>query len=139
MIKKLNITKISLFLALLVFAGCGGNVNLKGKVLFSDDKSPVSVGTICFETDTFLARGDLKPNGTFVVGSLRSRDGLPPGTYRVYFSGVHEALGYDSAGQAIYKPLIDTKLANGSTSGITLDVTSSTKYFEIEVDRYTAK
>jgi hypothetical protein len=130
----------SFFLALLVLlVGCGGHVSLKGKVVYSEDKSPVPTGTICFETDTYLARGTISSDGTFVVGSIKQRDGLPAGSYRVYFVDVHELLGYDYGGAAIYEPLIDQKYASSSTSGITLEVTRSTKTFEIEVDRAPTK
>jgi len=107
-----------------------------GKVVFSDDGSPVPIGTVCFETDTYFARGDLKPDGTFVVGSLKANDGLPSGKYRVYISGAQKSIGQDKEGMDIYASLIDEKFASGSTSGITIDVTSRKKYIEIKVDRY---
>ena len=130
-----------LFQLLLVLAlvGCGNNASLKGKVLFSDDKSPVPTGTVCFEKDNFLARGILKPDGTYVVSSLKQGDGLPPGTYRVYISDADKPIGEDSGGTTIYESLIDEKFANVNTSGITIDVTPSTKSFEFEVDRYVRK
>ncbi len=130
-----NSILFTLALSLLVLAGCGDKVGLKGKAVF-DDGSPVPTGTVCFETDTYLARGDLKPDGTFVVGSLKANDGLPPGKYRVYISGAQKSIGQDKEGMDIYESLIDEKFASGSTSGITIDVTPSTKNFEIKVDRY---
>ena len=122
-------------LVLVLAVGCDGNVQLKGKVVFSDDKSPVPVGTVCFQTDTFLARGNLKPDGTFVVGSLKQGDGLPPGTYHVFITDANKTLGYDVYGQAIMEPLIDTKYDHASSSGLTLEVDRSTRYIEFEVDR----
>ena len=126
----------ALALSLLMLVGCGSNVGLKGKAVFSDDQSPVTTGTVCFETDTYLARGDLKPDGTFVVGSLKANDGLPAGTYCVYISGAQKTIGQDADGMEIYESLIDEKFASGSTSGITINVTPSTRNFEVVVDRY---
>jgi len=128
---------LALSLLLLVLAGCGPNVGLKGKATFRDDGSPVPVGTVCFETDSYLARGDLKPDGTFTVGSLKQNDGLPPGKYRVYISGAQKSIGKDEGtGMEKYESLIDLKFASGTTSGIEIDVTPATKTIDVVVDRY---
>jgi len=121
-----------LSLLFLVFAGCGGNVGLSGKVYFSDDKSPVPLGTVGLEADSgsHIARGDIQPNGTFVVGSLKSNDGLPPGKYRGSVSASKHV------GNGIFETLIDPKFGNVATSGITIDITKKTRNFNIEVDRY---
>ena len=129
-----------IFAALLgVLAGCSDNVAMKGKVVFSDDKSPVPVGTVSFETGTFLARGELNPDGTFTVGSLKSNDGLPVGTYRVAITNAVKVLSVRNESVVTAEPLINEQYANAGTSGITVDVTRSTTYVEIEVDRYQPK
>ena len=128
---------LALSLSLLALVGCGPNVSLKGKATFSDDGSPLTTGTVCFETDSFLARGDLRPDGTFTTGSLTQNDGLPVGKYRVYISGAQKVIGKDEqTGMEIYEPLIDPKFASGSTSGIEIEVTPSTKFLDVVVDRY---
>ncbi|MDR2706705.1 MAG: hypothetical protein LBC02_13070 [Planctomycetaceae bacterium] len=127
---------VGLSLTLLLLVGCGDKVGLGGKVTFSDDGSPLGTGTVCFETETYLARGTLKADGSYVVGSLSEKDGLPAGTYRVYISGAEKEIGQDKEGMAIMEPLIDTKFSSGSTSGLSIDVTASTKTFDIKVDRY---
>jgi len=115
-------------------------VGLRGKAIFSDDRSPVPIGTVCFETDSYLARGDLRSDGTFVVGSLRQGDGLPPGRYRVYISGAQKPIGKDErSGMEKYESLIDLKFTSGTTSGIEIDVTPTTRTVEVKVDRYNAK
>ena len=63
--------------------GCSNKVPMRGKVTFSDDQSPLTVGTVEFQSDTVLARGDLKPDGTYVMGTEKLTDGIPKGTYRV--------------------------------------------------------
>ena len=137
---------ISLSLSLLLFAGCGGNVGLSGKVVFSDDKSPVPTGTVGLisESGTFSTRGTIKPDGTFVVGSTKANDGLPPGKYQGSVSamkliGTQPSNDPEAAGEPIYEWLIDPRYGNPTTSGITIDITSTTKNFVIEVDRYQAK
>ena len=135
-----NILFFVLVSLLLVLAGCSnGKVSLNGKAVFSDDGSPVPVGAVCFETDSFQARGNIKPDGSFVVGSLKGNDGLPPGKYRVGILGAQKLIGEDKRGFGIYESLIDEKFTSGSTSGLIIDVTSSTKHYEVVVDRYQPK
>ena len=129
---------LSLSLTLLLFAGCGENVGLSGKVFFSDDKSPVPLGTVGLvaESGTHIARGDIKPDGTFVIGSLKVDDGLPPGKYRVSVSAMQQISADEETGGGIYESLIALKHGNPDTSGITIDITSTTRNFDIEVERY---
>ena len=127
-------------LILLFFAGCGGNkVPLSGTVTYSDDGSPLSVGYVVFETDTFLSRGQLTSTGTYNTGSISAKDGIPPGTYRVYISGAIRAVGVDKSGTANYESLIDEKFGNGATSGLTVTVPTSNGKFDFTVDRYKGK
>ena len=135
-----NSILLTLLLALLTLAGCGGGqVGLSGKVVYSDDQSPLTMGTVCFETEKFLARGNIKPDGTFTVGSIKDTDGLPPGNYRVYVSDARKIIGQDKDGADIYEPLIASKFTTAATSGITIEVTSSQKNYTIEVDRYVSE
>jgi len=124
----------SLSLALLLVVGCGGGgkVGMSGKVVYSDDKSPLPMGTVYLETDSFLARGTIRSDGTFDVGSLGEKDGLPPGTYRVSIRDASKPIGQDANGDPIYEPLIDPN----SITGLTVEITSTTRDFVIEVDRY---
>lgn len=129
---------LGLSLALLMMTGCGDKVGLGGKVTF-EDGSPLATGTVCFETDTYLARGTLKPDGTFVVGSLSEKDGLPAGTYRVYISGAEKEVGQDKEGMPIYEPLIDDSFASGTTSGLSVTVPVAGGKFDIKVKPYEKK
>jgi len=138
--------RMILFVVMLGFSlalfGCNSSkVGMSGKVVFSDDKAPLTKGTVCFESDTYVARGRLNHNGEYTLGSESERDGLPPGRYRVYIGGasVEETpSGADSDEEAVSipRPLISTKYAKGATSGITLEVDASTRRFDFEVDRY---
>ncbi|MCL2744370.1 MAG: hypothetical protein FWE67_11020 [Planctomycetaceae bacterium] len=64
---------------LLSLTGCGDKIKLGGKVTFPDGE-PLGVGVIYFSKDDFLARAHLRPDGTYDVGSLGRKDGLPAGT-----------------------------------------------------------
>lgn len=92
MIKKLRyIVPLLLLLLVLLLSGCSDKKKLGGKVTFSDGE-PLKAGTVFFSKDDFLARAHLRPDGTYDVGSLSQKDGLPPGTYKVYISGAVEAV-----------------------------------------------
>ncbi|MDR2115897.1 MAG: hypothetical protein LBP87_05910 [Planctomycetaceae bacterium] len=79
-----------LFLLLLI-TGCSNHVKLSGKVTYSDGE-PLKTGIIMFSKPDFLARANIRPDGTFDVGSLSSKDGLPPGKYKVFITGAIDAV-----------------------------------------------
>ena len=127
-------------LALVVGCDGSGNVSLKGKVTFSDDGSPLTVGTVGFRKEGKIARGDIQKDGTYVVGFDQVANGLPPGKYHVFISSACKVVGHNDATQEdMMEPMIAKKYENPDTSGLSLEVTSSTKVFDIEVDRFTKK
>lgn len=121
---------LAIIVAIVLSSGCGKNVPLKRNVRFSDDDSPLTRGTVFFETETFQAHGQIQNDGTFVVGSEHPGNGLPPGIHRVGIIGAVEGEGLD-AGYS----LIDPKLTSPYTSGIVLEVDASTRRYDIKVDR----
>ena len=138
---RLHTFCIAILLALFAgsFVGCGsGNVGLSGKVTFSDDGSAVPAGTVAFRKDGKIARGRIKEDGTFVVGFEKETDGLPPGRYEVFISGAEKVIGTNADGENTMEPLIDEKYNRAETSGLSLEVNSSTRVYNIEVERYKA-
>lgn len=136
-----KIRRYSIFILLLMIAasGCSRNVPLGGKVTFSDDGSPLAMGFVCFETDSFMARGMIGPDGTYRLGSLSERDGLPPGKYHVYIIGALKEIGVSKDSSKIFESLIDEKLTDVQTTDLSCEVTASTKKFDIQVERYQPK
>ncbi|MCL2004743.1 MAG: carboxypeptidase-like regulatory domain-containing protein [Planctomycetaceae bacterium] len=130
-----------LLFALLIAAGCSGKVPLTGTVTFSDDGSPLPQGVIYFQSDTLVAQGGIQPDGTFRVGTDKTTDGLPPGTYRVYIGGaelsefVPHTVGIHQTLRQNITPLIDTKYNDPATSGLSVEVDNRTRTFDIQVDR----
>lgn len=126
---------ILLGMFLTVAIGCSGNVQVKGKVVFSDDGSPLDFGTIFFESGNEVARGSIKEDGTFVMGFVNENDGMPPGTYSVSIKAV--LISGDPSSGVQMTHLVDEKYSSGSTSGITITVDRSIKLpLEIKVDRF---
>jgi hypothetical protein len=127
------------FVLLLFVVGCSDKVSLKGKVTFTDDGSPLTKGTVAFVQGGKLSRGDIKEDGTYVVGTDKLTDGLPPGTYQVYISGamISELVEFgDVPGVYNHTPLIHSKYDSPETSGLSVEVNSSTKTYDIKVDRF---
>ena len=135
-------TFFSLVLLSIFLTGCGsGKVPFSGKIIFSDDGSPLTTGTIAFVKDGKLSRGEIKEDGTFVVGTDGVADGLFPGTYQVYISArkatpVESTGPYSDTGNYVYEELIDKKYQSPDTSGITVEVPHPTKHYELSVDRF---
>lgn len=134
----------SLLVSVAWCVGCSNNVPLSGTVTFSDDGSPVPVGTVCFVNDAVYARGTLTANGRYTLGFRKAGDGIPPGVYGVCVTGAQKPLGMSDApgsakgskdGVMTYQELIAQKFQSRTTSGITCTVDGSTRTFDFKVDR----
>ncbi len=118
--------------------GCGnGFVGMSGRVTYSDNGEPLETGTVTFTADMFQARGDIKEDGKYVIGSLRDNDGLPPGTYTVFISNAERSSGAQdgSTTTPVKTPLIDAKYTKLETSELRVTVDKNTKKFDFTVDR----
>lgn len=132
--------------------GCNDRVSLDGKVVFSDDGSPITSGTICFTDGKQMSRGTINSDGTFTMGFLGAADGMPPGKYSVYFFDVSGDNPSAKPTEATTTPfgtsipggapsmmsrrsLIDPKYNRAETSGLTADVSATTKRLDFKVDR----
>jgi flagellar hook assembly protein FlgD len=115
----------------------GDKVPLRGKVTFKEDNSPLTRGQVCFETDSYRARGTLMPDGTYQVSSVKANDGIPPGLYKVYVFGAENPIESPGGNMraARSKSLIATKYTNANTSGITVQVDGKTKQFDFQVEK----
>ena len=133
------ILPIVVMTALLFVSGCGGNVNLTGTVTFADDGSPLPKGQICFTTPGFMARGEIKPDGTYVVGSITEKDGIPPGTYQVHIINSEKEVGTNREGLTLYEDVLDPKYTSANTSELSVVVDAKTKRYDISVERSKTK
>jgi hypothetical protein len=131
-------------LCLLLSLGCGGNAKVTGKVTFPDG-TPLTTGSVVFESDKLSASGKIQEDGSFRLGTDRENDGVPKGSYRVRIAG---AVTYGEAPQTPENPyaprsalvlppsipLIHRKYVNTETSGLTCDVMKSMTY-DITVEK----
>jgi len=124
---------LALCCLVILTGGCGsGMKQLTGKVTF-EDGSPVTLGSVIFVQGSFQSRGDIRPDGTYTVGTNAAKDGIPPGEYRVYITGVMEERGMGADGMPNYVSLIDEKYTSPETSGLTY--TAGTSPFNITLER----
>ena len=147
MMKK-NITVCFIFLFVVCIIGCSKNCKVTGKVTF-DDGSPLTKGTVCFESTKEQCKGEIDSSGSYTMGYLGTSDGVPPGDYKVFIVGAVDDTGetitsrnrrVDSRWtreQPVVQPLINAKYTLSSTSGLTCTVNGSTKY-DIKVSKPTA-
>jgi hypothetical protein len=126
-----------MFLIAAVFfplTGCGGHTQLKGKVVF-EDGSPLTAGMVIFDDGATLARAPIQPDGTFIAGTEKENNGLPPGTYDVYITGAEEMLDNpEGKFPPPTKPLIHKKHTAAETSDLSVTIDKSTKDFTITVE-----
>ena len=123
--------------ALVYFVGCSGYVQMTGKVTFSDDGSPLTEGTVFFESPTFMSRGVLGKEGTFTMGSFKEKDGLPLGKYRIYIGGASRwVVTNEETGEGYELPLIEDRFTSMGKSGLEIEVDGKTKTFDIVVEKH---
>lgn len=138
-----------------VVAGCSNKVKVHGTVLFEDDGSPLTIGVVLLQNDTYSAKGQIQADGSFQISSVKKNDGVPPGVYSVAIIGavkppdsVEVPPGMDAMESAAFIaaerkrlnvsdtpiPLIPSKYMNPKDSGIVFD-TSKEKVLNIKVER----
>ena len=128
--KRIFITAVLLFF--IVLTGCGNNIKLKGRVTFPDGL-PLTTGTIYFTDGTFQARANIRPDGYYDVGSLYEKDGLPPGTYKVYIVGAIEE-NEDPADETL-RPLIAKEFVSEKTTPLEITVPGEKNVYNIAVEK----
>jgi len=100
-------------------SGCGGSGSLptlipvKGKVTYKGQ--PLTKGTVRFEPDGYgrMATGDLQADGTFVLTTYQTGDGVVAGQHKVFITGT---------GSNPRKELVPQKYTTADGSKLTADV-----------------
>lgn len=136
---KSNAKQILVAIILVAVSGCSNYVKVGGKITFSEDGSPLTTGTVCFQSDSHMARGAVKNDGTYTMDSVKKNDGLPPGTYKVFIADAYRVVGeIPEDREAEVDLLIAEKYTSASRSGWTVEVSQSSRSFDFQVERYVA-
>ena len=113
--------------AALSVTGCGTNVSMYGKVTF-EDGTPLDMGMVVVENQQVMARGEIQSDGSYVIGSVAKKDGLPPGQYTVYITGAAKQIGNKPNGDALRELLVEKKFTMPDQSKLSIDIKKATKY-----------
>ena len=117
---------LCLFVCLFCFGCGGGGVQFTGKVTF-DDGSPVSGGTVIFESGSLQYDGIIQADGSYSLRGATEGSGIPFGSYQIAVVVPAEDDG---------KAVIATKYSSAATSGLTFEVKSAgPRTFDIKVER----
>ncbi|MDR1958648.1 MAG: hypothetical protein LBQ54_06350 [Planctomycetaceae bacterium] len=135
-----------IFLGMTVFPGCGSNIPLSGKIIY-EDGTPLKTGMLNFASETTLSRAKIQPDGSYVVGTSKEKDGLPEGKYKVYITGAEEAVEpknapvkYDSMGTPVtvmgrYRQLVNRKYLTADKTPLVCDVPAPKNRFDITIEK----
>jgi hypothetical protein len=116
---------------ILVFAGCNRNVKTEGTVKFSDGEL-ITTGYVYFSNGQTAGRGEIQSDGTYSTGMLKSGEGLPPGQYKIYFSGGPMDTSTNPDGISI----IDPKYFTYAETPLSVNITDGkTESFDIIAER----
>jgi hypothetical protein len=111
--------------------GCDGTsgqtgplLPVKGKVTYKGQ--PVTKGVVRFDPDGYgrPATGSLQSDGTFVLGTFKTGDGVVAGEHRVSISGFDKSRAGDRALK---------KYGSGKSSGLTAEVDAEHTEFNFDL------
>ena len=138
---KHSSTLLALFFCVLFVLGCGKGATVKGKVAFSDG-TPLTVGEVVFQTDTYAASGRIQPDGSYKLSGATQKEGVPPGRYGVKvinaFDSSNTPPGTHPNDAKPPIPLINATFEKTETSGLTCEVKGTTM-FDITVTKPSSK
>jgi hypothetical protein len=121
-------------LALFV-AGCGRGMSPVHGIVTLDDGTPLTKGLVVFEGQAdgkaVMARGEIKPDGTYQLGTVKAGDGAWPGKYRVLINPMDLS---DLPDEQKHIPF-DYKYMKYETSGLEFEVKPGSNEFPIKLDR----
>ena len=129
-------------LALAMLApGCGkgrGPVAVTGKAVLKNGRA-VPGGRVILTGGKTSASGQIKTDGTFVLGTFTTSDGSNPGTYKVVIVGATEPdmrSEFDRMGGIGKAPpsLIDKKYETAATSDLRVEIKGPKTHLELVLD-----
>jgi len=125
----------------LVCFGCGPRsemVPVTGIAKLKDG-TPLPGGRVFLTGGEKGANGEIKPDGTFVLGSATLTDGAKPGNYKVFVVGAAEpdTRSYDDRAMGIGKAppsLIQPRYNKASTSDLQVEIKAPKTHLELVLD-----
>lgn len=122
---------------LLCLTGCGTRYYPVRGTVTLDDGTPLTKGLVIFESENpeggpaFMARGEIKPDGSYQLSTHKKGDGVPPGRYRVLINPIDLS---DIPDEKKKLPF-DIKYLNLNTSGLEFEVKAEPNEIPIKLNR----
>lgn len=115
-------------------AGCGPKLYpVRGKVTYADGTA-IAEGMVVFESkgqeNPVMARGDIRADGSYELGTKKPGDGVPAGTYRVLVTPKSDPNAIDKPKRP---PPFDSRYMEFKTSGLECEVKAEANEFPIRV------
>ncbi|MDR1958002.1 MAG: hypothetical protein LBQ54_02990 [Planctomycetaceae bacterium] len=137
MMKKIFV--VSLLWLTLCFAGCDGKAKISGTVKFFDG-TPVTQGSVVFDSGTESYFGTIRKDGTYVTGGNQQVEGIPNGNYKVWLAQTETIENtLDAKGEVVsYKttPTVAKKWTSPNTTELTFEVKpGGQKTFDLVVEK----
>lgn len=84
-----------LALALLTLSvGCKKEIMITGTVKYSDGEA-MTHGSVVFDSGTDSYFGRIDKSGNYTTGGEKEKQGIPPGSYKIWISGTKIEIGAD--------------------------------------------
>jgi hypothetical protein len=132
---------VALAAVLISCVGCGpanGIVPVTGIAKLKDG-TPLPGGRVFLTGGEKGANGQIKPDGTFVLGTATLSDGAKPGSYKVFVVGAAEpdTRSYDDKAMGIGKAppsLIHARYNTAATSDLQVEIKPPKTHLELVLD-----
>src|SRR5262249_40025801 len=116
-------------------AGCGTRLYPVRGTVTLEDGTPLTQGMVIFESNqkgaAVMARGEVKPDGSYQLSTYKPGDGVPPGKYRVRINPMDLSEVPDEKKNLPF----DIKYTTLATSGLEYEVKPGPNEFLIKLDR----
>lgn len=130
----------SLVSVIFLTCGCGTRTYpVQGRVVWSDGSpaAELAQGQVVFESAALKtsARGDIRPDGGFLLSTFQADDGVLPGEYKVLVLEHRPA----PEGKPVAPAVMNPKFSDFATSGLTATVTNGPNPVTVTVERAAKK
>lgn len=131
---KKTIPMFFLLMFFLYLTGCSNGVKVTGTVKLVDG-TPITQGSVVFDSKTDSFFGDIKSDGSYVTGGVKPEQKIPYGIYTVWLSGTEKIANHSDSSYDV-QIQIAKKYTSASTSGLQFELKpGGPKTFDIIVEK----
>ncbi len=116
-------------------AGCGRRMSPVHGTVTLEDGQPLTRGMVIFEGEQdgvpVMARGEIRPDGSYQLSTEKPGDGVPPGKYRVHINPMDRSEVPDEKKKLPF----DIRYLRVNTSGLEYEVKAGPNEYDIKLSR----